>query len=77
MGNLGYRKNQWNSQVRPGKTNRSYRGSNGIQGSDIGDVLDGTTKTEMRVNHGYAAIYGKQEKLTLWTRTKAKQSRKT
>lgn len=41
MGNLGYRKNSWNSQVRPGRTNRSYRGSNGIQGSDIGDVLDG------------------------------------
>lgn len=44
MGNLGYRKNQWNSQVRPGKTNRSYRGSNGIQGSDIGDVLDDMQK---------------------------------
>lgn len=44
MGNLGYRKNQWNSQVRPGKTNRSYRGSNGIQGTDIGDVLDDMQK---------------------------------
>lgn len=44
MGNLGYRKNQWNSQVRPGRTNRSYRGSNGIQGSDIGDVLDDMQK---------------------------------
>ncbi len=44
MGNLGYRKNQWNSQLSSGKTNRSYRDSNGIHGSDIGDVLDGMQK---------------------------------